>query len=164
MVTKAQMEAQRRYDKKNTRSVLFKFNLANDADILAKLDDVENRQGYVKNLIREDIRGNRSVLSVDAMRYLVKPVAIKNHLRAVYLFGSYARGEAGQDSDIDIMVDGSIQSVSDYFSLSQQLEELFGKKVDLVVADTAFSDSSRAGKRFLSHFERDKVVLYEAVQ
>ncbi len=44
-----------RYDKENTIQVKFKFNLKTDADILAKLNAVPSKQGYIKQLIREDI-------------------------------------------------------------------------------------------------------------
>lgn len=55
MASDAQIRAQMKYDKKNTRQIMFKFNLTTDADILKKLDSVENRQGYVKELIRRDL-------------------------------------------------------------------------------------------------------------
>lgn len=57
MTTEAQRKAQVKYDKANTRQITFKFNLSTDADILKKLDEVENRQGYIKELIRKDIEG-----------------------------------------------------------------------------------------------------------
>ena len=47
--------ATRRYDEKNTRQIMLKLNLKTDADILEKLDSVENRQGYIKSLIRADM-------------------------------------------------------------------------------------------------------------
>lgn len=53
--TKAQKDAVRRYDATHTKQIMFKFNLETDADILAKLDEVENKQGYIKELIRADI-------------------------------------------------------------------------------------------------------------
>ena len=53
--SKARKEATRRYDEKNTRQIMLKLNLKTDADILEKLDSVENRQGYIKSLIRDDI-------------------------------------------------------------------------------------------------------------
>jgi len=53
--TKAQKDAVRRYDATHTKQILLKFNLETDADILAKLSEVENKQGYIKRLIREDI-------------------------------------------------------------------------------------------------------------
>ncbi len=50
--------AQERYDKENTVSLRLKLNKSTDADILKKLDAVGNKQGYVKDLIREDIAKN----------------------------------------------------------------------------------------------------------
>lgn len=56
MVTEQQKKAQIKYDKEHTRQITFKFNLKTDADILERLDSVENRQGYIKYLVRNDIR------------------------------------------------------------------------------------------------------------
>ena len=52
-------ERQRRFDEKNTRRIGLKLNLKTDADILEKLDSVENKQGYVKDLIRKDIENSK---------------------------------------------------------------------------------------------------------
>lgn len=46
---------QARYDRKHCRQIALKFNREYDADILKKLDEVDNRQGYIKELIRYDI-------------------------------------------------------------------------------------------------------------
>lgn len=48
-------ERQRRYDKGHTVGFYVKLNLETDKDIIEKLKAVENRQGYLKNLIREDM-------------------------------------------------------------------------------------------------------------
>lgn len=42
-------------DKKNAFRVAMKLNIRTDADILARLDAQENKQAYVKRLIRADI-------------------------------------------------------------------------------------------------------------
>lgn len=47
---------QTRYDKKHTRRITLKLNLKIDADILELLDSTGNMQGYIKELIREDIK------------------------------------------------------------------------------------------------------------
>lgn len=47
--------AQERYDRENTVGLYLKLNRKTDADILAWLDTKENKQGYIKELIREDI-------------------------------------------------------------------------------------------------------------
>ena len=57
MTSVAQRKASAKYDRNHTRSILFKFNTTSDADILAKLDEVGNKQGYIKELIRENICG-----------------------------------------------------------------------------------------------------------
>ena len=162
MATQAQLKAQKKYDKVHTQCIMFKLNLTNDADIIARLNDVANKQGYVKKLIRQDIRGNTKILSLDALRYLIQPVAMRNELTTVYLFGSYARGEATPTSDVDLMIDGSaIDTADKYFYIKSAFEEVLGKNVDLVMASAARDNKTRSGRRFLEHFEEDKVLLYE---
>jgi hypothetical protein len=53
--TEAQKRASNRYDRANTKAVALKLNKKTDADILAKLEEVGNVQGYIKQLIRADI-------------------------------------------------------------------------------------------------------------
>lgn len=53
--TEAQKRAKMKYDAKATKQLMLKLNLTTDADILAKLDAVGNKQGYIKELIRADL-------------------------------------------------------------------------------------------------------------
>lgn len=47
------------YDQKNTIKVSLKLNIKTDADIIEYLDSVDNKQGTIKQLIRNEInRGN----------------------------------------------------------------------------------------------------------
>jgi hypothetical protein len=48
---------QARYDAANTVAVKMKLNRKTDKDILDKLNSVPNKQGYIKDLIRRDIKG-----------------------------------------------------------------------------------------------------------
>lgn len=54
--SKAQLEAQKRYDKKNTLGVYLKLNTGTDADVIQKLENVPSKQAYIKGLIRADIQ------------------------------------------------------------------------------------------------------------
>ena len=54
----AQLRAVARYDRDETRQIKMKLNVRTDADVLARLDEVESKQGYIKSLIREDIAKN----------------------------------------------------------------------------------------------------------
>ncbi len=53
----AQIRAAIKYDKNNTRLIQLKLNKKTDADILEYLDQLDNRQGYIKELIRKDMNG-----------------------------------------------------------------------------------------------------------
>lgn len=56
MATEAQNRAVRKYDQQNTIQYHLKFNLNTDKDIIDKLNSVESKQGYIKELIRQDIK------------------------------------------------------------------------------------------------------------
>lgn len=56
--TKAQLKATAKYQKKNTRMFTLRLNLNTDMDIIEKLEQVSNKQGYIKELIRTDIAGH----------------------------------------------------------------------------------------------------------
>ena len=54
------------------------------------------------------------IYTIDEISSRIRPVAEKYHLKAVYLFGSYARGEARDDSDVDLLVDLSGADLSGF--------------------------------------------------
>lgn len=56
MVTKAQQRATARYQAANTKLFSIRLNLNTDSDIIKRLNQVENKQGYIKGLIRADIK------------------------------------------------------------------------------------------------------------
>lgn len=49
--------AQAKYDAAHTKQIRLKLNKVTDADILQRLDQVDNKQGYIKALIRADKHG-----------------------------------------------------------------------------------------------------------
>ena len=55
MTTKAQFKASAKYDKANTKGIYLKLNKITDADIISFLDTINNKQGFIKNLIRDYI-------------------------------------------------------------------------------------------------------------
>lgn len=57
MTTDAQMRANAKYDKENCVRMSLKLNLNTDSDILAKLESVESKQGYIKECIRKCLEG-----------------------------------------------------------------------------------------------------------
>jgi predicted nucleotidyltransferase len=73
-----------------------------------------------------------------------------------YLFGSYSRDEADNDSDIDILVelDYSQKIGWDYFIMKDDLESKLKKKVDIVSA-------AGLSKYVTQHIEKEKQLIYE---
>ena len=55
MTTQAQKRATAKYDKTHTSQIVLKLNKGTDKDILDRLSEVPNKQGYIKDLIRADI-------------------------------------------------------------------------------------------------------------
>lgn len=51
------------------------------------------------------------------------------------VFGSHARGEADEDSDVDVLVELSEPTFDNFMDLVFFLEELFGREVDLVTTE-----------------------------
>jgi len=75
------------------------------------------------------------IYSIEKLKELIAPVAIKHSLPAVYLFGSYAKGEATEDSDVDILVDKTGTALKGMFAMGglyNDLHEAVGKPIDLV--------------------------------
>lgn len=59
MTSKAQIRASAKYDKEHTTGLYLKLNKETDSDIIEKLQAVDNKQGYIKDLIRKDLKGTR---------------------------------------------------------------------------------------------------------
>lgn len=93
--------------------------------------------------------------TVDEIKKIVAALAAQYGADRIYLFGSYARGDADKDSDIDLRIDkGSIRGLQ-MGGLAADLEGAFGIPVDLV--STGSLDS-----KFLKSISDDEVLLYEA--
>jgi len=56
--------------------------------------------------------------------------------RTLALFGSFARDEATAESDVDLLVDLDRHTFDRYMDLKLRLEDLLGRRVDLVLVET----------------------------
>ena len=68
MTTEAAKAAKARYDAKTARYISLKLNSNTDKDIIEKLNAQENIQQYIKNLIRNDMKEDKTM-----KKYIVKP-------------------------------------------------------------------------------------------
>ncbi len=93
--------------------------------------------------------------TIDEIKVKVSPIAKNYGIRRASLFGSYARGTANDNSDIDICIDkGRMRSLIQYFAFINDLEKSLQCHVDVVT-------SGIQDEEFLNNILRDEVLLYE---
>ncbi|MDR0943033.1 MAG: nucleotidyltransferase domain-containing protein [Ruminococcus sp.] len=78
------------------------------------------------------------IYTIEEIKEKIRPIAEKYNLPAVYLFGSYARGEADEKSDIDIMIDRTGTKVYGVFTLAGvfgEMREKLNMEIDMITTD-----------------------------
>ena len=115
---------------------------------------VTNRSKRVERIIEQYV-GAAEMLSQEDIRYHVVSLSEQYGAAKVSLFGSYARGEANEDSDIDILLEkGDIKGLQ-VLDFQEDLARRLDRPVDVVT-------TAGASERFLAKIRQDEVVLYEA--
>ncbi|MBR3060044.1 MAG: nucleotidyltransferase domain-containing protein [Oscillospiraceae bacterium] len=96
---------------------------------------------------------NDKVYSLEEIRCIAEPIARRYEIAALYLFGSYARGEATPQSDLDFRVDrGNMTDLLELGGLYSDLEAGFQKKLDVLTTQMLSPD-------FLAR-TREEVLIY----
>lgn len=71
--------------------------------------------------------------TLDVIVDRAKPILKKYKVKKAGIFGSYARGEASSDSDIDLLIE-TFKPITlfTFFDMNEELERVLGKKVDIL--------------------------------
>ncbi|WP_449455643.1 nucleotidyltransferase family protein [Streptococcus suis] len=103
------------------------------------------------------------VYTIEEIKEKVQPIAEKYHLSKVYLFGSYARNEADEESDIDLMVStaGPVAQGFGFFGLYDEFEDVFGKEVDLISQDSISNATNLSALEVYASILEEGILLYE---
>ena len=129
-----------KYNKENYKMYQFRVKKTN-AHIISKLDSVSNKNEYINELIFKDSGG---VLTLKQIKDIIKPILHKHGIDEVYLFGSYARGEATSKSDVDIYCEkGNVRTLIQQGFLEEELEKALKKDVDIVFTTSQMNDFFR---------------------
>ena len=138
MATKKQINYISNYNKRNYKMYQFRVK-KNNKELVQQLDSVSNRTEYITRLIMDDIKPD--ILTIKQIRERIKPIMIKHGIKEVYLFGSYSRGEANRNSDVDLYCEkGDVDTLWKLSAFSDELEEALGKKVDIVTIGSRMDD------------------------
>ena len=93
--------------------------------------------------------------TIEEIKSIVSPIARKYGVERVYLFGSYARGNASAKSDVDLRVDkGSLKGMFALCGLYTEIEQALKMKVDVLTTGSL-------DENFLHSISKDEVLLYE---
>jgi len=99
------------------------------------------------------------MLTIEQIKQTVTDYFKDKPVKRVYLFGSYARGDANENSDVDLLVEYNdkekMVSFFDILRMQTDLDKYLRKRVQLVENGTVYY-------RFVSYIEKDKLKLYEA--
>ena len=106
------------------------------------------------------------VLTFQQIQERVIPIAKEYNLPAIYLFGSYARGEATENSDVDFLVDTTgtgLTSLMKLATLYVDLENALQKPIDLITLGS-FSQPAQfpSDLNFREEVLRERKCLYAA--
>lgn len=92
--------------------------------------------------------------SIDELKRIVTPIARQHGVESVSLFGSYSKGTASANSDVDLKIEkGQLRSLFQLCGFRLAIEDALQLPVDLVTSES----SDRA---FLDMIKKDEVLLY----
>jgi len=105
------------------------------------------------------------IYTIDQLKERIAPIAAKYGLRAVWVFGSYARDEATESSDVDFLIDRTGSSVKSLFQMGGvygDFSEAVGKSIDLVTTTGIAQKSSAEMSPNLSrNVYGERKIIYE---
>ena len=122
-----------------------------------RYEDEERYEGTFKyNQMIAVLNDNAAtlVLKIEKIKEVVSKVFNRYRVITCYLFGSYAKGKARSDSDIDLMIVSELEGI-EYFQLVGELQDKLKKKVDLIRVETAVQNV-----KLMNEILKDGVKIY----
>jgi predicted nucleotidyltransferase len=104
------------------------------------------------------------IYTIKQIKELVEPIAQKYKLKALWVFGSYARGEATDESDVDFLMDDpdlNVETLLDLGELNDELEGKIFKHIHLITTDGLFSPRMKnLNHEFIDIVIKERVLVY----
>ena len=97
----------------------------------------------------------REIYTIDQLRSMLIPVFRLHGVKSAVLFGSYGKGMAGADSDIDLLVDSRLRGLR-FVGLMEDVRSTVDKDVDLLDISHIEENS-----KVQEEIKKTGVLLYE---
>lgn len=119
--------------------------------------DIVSRNIIPINIRSKIQRKRRMIINIPFIKQCIDNYIYQNKenkIQSVSLFGSYAKGLAKPNSDIDLFVDFDAEAtLFDVSDLQRHLEKETGKKIDIA--------TNKENTSFYNHIQKERIKLYE---
>lgn len=101
---------------------------------------------------------------MEEIKEKIQLIAEKHEIPAIYLFGSYARNEADEDSDIDLAIELGNSDFTGFelLDIEDEFKSKFSIPVDFLIVEDIERGKSPIALLVKENFNREKVKIYEA--
>ena len=111
---------------------------------------------------------SKEIYTIDQIKEKAREIFKKYELDKVYIFGSYARGEATENSDIDlIIVGGNIKGMFNFSQFALELVETMRKEFDIINEENYTSEKSndsdllkKSKSIFYNNICKERILIY----
>lgn len=98
----------------------------------------------------------KNIYTLDEIKAIVAPICRRYGIQRAYLYGSYARNQATEESDLDIRIEkGELRGIFALCGFRLDLVDALQKDVDVVSGLPKI-------KGFTANMNKDEVLIYEA--
>lgn len=94
--------------------------------------------------------------TIDELREIISPIAAEHGVKSVSLFGSYSKGNASRESDVDLKIEkGQLRTMFQISGFRLAVEDALQLPVDLITSESS-------DREFLAMIAKDEVLLYRS--
>lgn len=112
---------------------------------------------------------SEKVYTIEEIKEMIYEILKKYGIEKAYIFGSYARGEADKQSDVDIMIKkGNLKTLLQLSALAYEIEQILKKQIDIVIEETYTDDIQYdsetiklAKNIFYNEVKKERLNIYE---
>lgn len=119
---------------------------------VARLGKLAEKESFYYNKLR-----GKKMLTIESIKTALAPIAKEYGLKRIFLFGSYAKGCATAESDVDLLIEKGSGSFSliKLSSFLQDVQDVLKLSVDVVTTSGIAAD-------FKASIEGTEILVYEA--
>ena len=107
----------------------------------------------------ERMKLTKHIYTIDEIMDKINPILYKYKIEKAYIFGSYARGEATSESDVDLYIPLLPSKMGiRYFGMYEDIQNAIEKRIDVITDNTAFN-SDEEKQNFFASVNKDKEAI-----